>query len=658
MKEFLDSDRVNFLVWRYLLEGNYRETAAKFQKEWHVREPHRHFDFAQHVKSHALVSVVNNGLLYNALEREFEKSQQAPRNALATAEEVSRGVFGPLVIQPPQQQQPAPVVFDSAAAAAAAPATAAPAAAAPEQGPESAAAPATVADEDEDATGDEDDEVQPPVEEAENTRKRQLQLTNGSPPVKRARLSNGCENGVATADATTAMEIDSTDNNHAYPSPLEVEQVVPPATRTFGADHGTQVDKVDELSPATIFLSMSADDAAAPGAARPATPPADGTPTRAQHNPIVLHCEWSPSDPSVLAAAGTDALARIWTISRPAAPDPVTGHVTAECNQPFESIMEDDVLPNASVTAMAWNWDGTAVAIATDSGNKARISIWAADGSQLLRFDVAEPPIIKLKWNPNNSSILAIAPDNDGAIVTVFDSRASNTVSYSLATHDIDANPLDAAWISEDEFLLCGGKVLESFQCSKTEIVSAKKYPTKEDDNFTQVQFDHRSKLVATASESGRIDLWDESCQRRSISAHSGSITSLTWQPLKANPADDERLLASGGEDGIIHIWNARLPENKPKWTMTMDPPVVALSFTPDGAFIAGATTDQILIWKVGEYSVPRASWSRIAHPGWLSQKPGGGGSSAEDSHSLCWDASGQKLAYGTNSLVAVISFR
>ncbi|CRK30950.1 hypothetical protein BN1708_018597, partial [Verticillium longisporum] len=53
MKEYLDSDRVNYLVWRYLLEGNYRETAAKFQKEWHA-EPHRHFDFARHIKSHAL----------------------------------------------------------------------------------------------------------------------------------------------------------------------------------------------------------------------------------------------------------------------------------------------------------------------------------------------------------------------------------------------------------------------------------------------------------------------------------------------------------------------------------------------------------------------------------------------------------------------------
>ncbi|QYT01427.1 hypothetical protein H0G86_008465 [Trichoderma simmonsii] len=67
LKEFLDSDRVNFLIWR--------ETAAKFQKEWHVKEPQRDFDFARHVKGRALVSVVNSGLIYYALEREHSRRQ-------------------------------------------------------------------------------------------------------------------------------------------------------------------------------------------------------------------------------------------------------------------------------------------------------------------------------------------------------------------------------------------------------------------------------------------------------------------------------------------------------------------------------------------------------------------------------------------------------
>jgi hypothetical protein len=55
--------------------ADYRETAAKFQKEWHVKEPHRDFSFAPHVKGHALVSVVNRGLIYYALEREYALSK-------------------------------------------------------------------------------------------------------------------------------------------------------------------------------------------------------------------------------------------------------------------------------------------------------------------------------------------------------------------------------------------------------------------------------------------------------------------------------------------------------------------------------------------------------------------------------------------------------
>lgn len=58
--------------------ADYRETAAKFQKEWHVNEPHRDFPFAPHVKSQALVSVVNRGLIYYALEREFALSKVSP----------------------------------------------------------------------------------------------------------------------------------------------------------------------------------------------------------------------------------------------------------------------------------------------------------------------------------------------------------------------------------------------------------------------------------------------------------------------------------------------------------------------------------------------------------------------------------------------------
>lgn len=85
---------------------------------------------------------------------------------------------------------------------------------------------------------------------------------------------------------------------------------------------------------------------------------------------------------------------------------------------------------------------------------------------------------------------------------------------------------------------------------------------------------------------------------------------------------------------------------------MTMGDPIVALSFTPDGAFIAGATHERILIWKVGDHSIPRASWERLPYPGFSSPRLQSE-TEEEDEHCLCWDATGQRLAFGVNSRVS-----
>jgi len=82
---------------------------------------------------------------------------------------------------------------------------------------------------------------------------------------------------------------------------------------------------------------------------------------------------------------------------------------------------------------------------------------------------------------------------------------------------------------------------------------------------------------------------------------------------------------------------------------MTMGPPVVGLSITPDGAFLAGATSDKILIWKIGENTIPRASWVRAPNSPWQSPRE----MEEELLPCLGWDSEGQKLVYGTNSRVS-----
>ena len=449
------------------------------------------------------------------------------------------------------------------------------------------------------------------------------------------------------------MDIDSSENQHAYPSPMEREPASTPVPRTDGPEQGTQVDKVEELAPETTFLRLAPEQVADISSDSNGNSLVELSQQPGHENPIVLHCEWNPRNPSVLAAAGTDALARIWTISRAASStEPVADHVNG-LSKPYKDLVEEDGAPQATVTAMAWNPEGTTIALATEASNKARVSIWSPDGTLLHQYNVREPPVIKLRWNPNGTSILGIAPEGSGTLVTVFSAVTSNMASYLLKDHDLNKDPLDAAWTTESDFLLCGGDLLAAFRVTDSGIVAAKSFSTNKDEHFTTVQYDAISRIAATASERGVIDLWNEAGERRAISAHIGLITSLAWQPLQSPCPDDERLLASGGEDGAISIWNARIPDSKPKCSMTMDLPVMALAFTPDGAFIAGATPERILIWKVGDHAIPRASWRRAPHPGWHSSKLNNE-SEDEDTHCLCWDSTGQKLAYGVNNRVSI----
>lgn len=453
------------------------------------------------------------------------------------------------------------------------------------------------------------------------------------------------------------MDVDTADqqDNH-YPSPLEGEEATTPVL-TEGPQVGTQPEKVEELTAHTTFLNLT--DDLSTNARSSASPGPDAGPD-ASNEPTLLHCQWSPKDPSVLAAAGSGALARLWSISRVTTSDPDSAddHV-APSGRP---LLPPNTPLSTVVSQMAWTSDGGTLAVVAEAENSpAQIYVFASEGPYLQSFESQAEQVIKLLWNPSGTALLAISPslDEKGALVNVFYSNFAmgpTSLSYTFPDHDILQAPLDASWTCDNDFLVCGGDMLVSLYCNHDKIVQVRKFDTKPDDTFRTVLFDWRSKLAATGSESGKLDLWDENGQRKSIQAHSSAITTMEWQPLPLNQpiTDDERLIATGSEDAAICIWNARQPEAKSRCFLTMEMPIVRLAFTPDGAFIAGATPDSVLIWKVNNPHLPRASWRRSSHPGW--QSPKAGSESDEDTyaeHCLCWDADGQKLAYGSNSRVS-----
>ncbi|KAL1891242.1 hypothetical protein Cpir12675_005032 [Ceratocystis pirilliformis] len=689
MKEYLDSDRLNFLVWRYLLESNYREAATKLQKEWGIKEPHRHFDFAQHVRSHSLVYVVNKGLSYASLERESHRNvvcnhltTQTTRNLHAHHASLPSLLHTPQLCKTAIETTKPSAVNNSASSDSPASVllTCSPQSdAVPDPqtefgffGPVTLPPPKTYArlssriqhqkdnqeeDGEADADGEADDEVVTKQEDPEDVSMEDSTVIITEDATARKRpLSTHLPNGTAkkpklaeNGDDTTipmSMDIDSGEapgSNHAYPSPLEGDETSATRPHTDGPEQGTQ-EKTKDLTTDTIYLDLAIEKPrvgpALPVERSPTTP-----------SPVLLLCEWSPTNPNILAAAGTDSMSRLYTIN----------HTTdRDDNQPFCKLLEEDAPRDTQVTALSWSRaEGNILAIATEQGGKARINIWAGDGTHIHLIDVAEGPVIKLAWNRTGTALLAISPSTDnGTLLSIYKVPTLASSTHTISNHDFTSVALDVTWTNESTFLVCGGQLLQTFSCSGPLIEPVRTFETDSTDALVHVAYDDRALIAAASSDTGTITLIDGNGSKRKISAHTHPITALKWQP-EALAGAENRLLASAGEDGAVLVWDPKCLETKPKKFLTMSGgPIVALAFSPDGEYLAGATALHVYIWKVGDTaSIPYAKWKRTPHPGWNGPTPSGENEDTFE-HCLAWDSTGQKVAYGVNSRLAVISFR
>jgi hypothetical protein len=81
------------------------------------------------------------------------------------------------------------------------------------------------------------------------------------------------------------------------------------------------------------------------------------------------------------------------------------------------------------------------------------------------------------------------------------------SVQFILPHRALLEQPLDAAWVTDEEFFICGGDVLQGFIFANNTICLGRKFETRENDGLSKVTYDWRSRLLATASDSGTIDV-------------------------------------------------------------------------------------------------------------------------------------------------------
>lgn len=287
------------------------------------------------------------------------------------------------------------------------------------------------------------------------------------------------------------MDLD--DDQHAegqaYPSP---EQLPSPAVITNGPEQGTQIDKPIELGPETTFLDL--------------TPSSSSSPK----NSILLHCEWNPFIPTILAAAGTDALARMWTLSRNA-PDSDDSNNSEAVFHPSHNLLEASNSRSTTATSLAWTSNGDAIIVASEpmDDGPSRVDVWSTDGHQIAGFEGFDAPVLCLRWNFSNTLCISLSPGKPrmGVVITVMCPATRQSVRYSLPNQDFVEQPLEVAWTGDAEFILGGGNVLQTFHYIDGSISEGRKYQTREGHALSKIAFDFRSQMLATASDTGTIDV-------------------------------------------------------------------------------------------------------------------------------------------------------
>jgi len=285
------------------------------------------------------------------------------------------------------------------------------------------------------------------------------------------------------------MDVDEEQNGdeHAYPSP---EQVPSPIMVTNGPSEGTQVDKVIDLSSEATFLELSND------------PSSSGT--------ILLHCEFNPSDATILAAAGTDALARMWRLSR-TMPDSDSDSPGKPVFISYNNLLDESVPPTTTATGLSWSPDGSLIAVASEPvyEGTSKVEFWSADGKSFTSYNQFDSPILCLQWNLTNTACLSLSPHNEGrgTTIAIMIPTMGESVQFILPHRALLEQPLDAAWVTEEEFFVCGGDVLQGFIFTNNTISLGRKFETRENDGLSKVTYDWRSRLLATASDSGTIDV-------------------------------------------------------------------------------------------------------------------------------------------------------
>jgi len=287
---------------------------------------------------------------------------------------------------------------------------------------------------------------------------------------------------------------------------------------------------------------------------------------------------------TTLASGGFDKTIRLWNVTD-------------------ETVVFNKILSNNTfvVNAVAFSPDGTILVSTDDPG---WIKVWnTTNWEELTTFKAHQGPTFV--HFSSDSRLLATASADD----TI---KIWNTSSWDIPLHTLKFPTLYSLpwynWVKEAKFS-SDGKILASAFGGSTfwlwdwdnENVTHKleghayvEYPETD----SSVDFSPSEMLVASGGGDGFIKLWDVNSGTEIETPsmeHNGLVRSVVFSP-------DGTLLASGGDDSTVKVWNvvrgALMPELQTLAKHTSA--VTSVDYSPNGILLASGSDDlSVKVWNI-----------------------------------------------------------
>jgi WD40 repeat protein len=432
--------------------------------------------------------------------------------------------------------------------------------------------------------------------------------------------------------------------------PQEQERVIeapaPIYPLTNGPSVGVQMTpaKVADLKPETKILGVAED-----------------------HH--VTRAMWRPFDPSILAASG-EQFCGLWKVSS-------QDFKSDSQRPPYLSLVDDS--DTSFVSAAAWEPGGTLLAIATYNrlDFTGQLRVYNAQNNSLVdALPTAQKVVTSLRWQSVGLRLVGFASEPQHSSLVLWDlslppaSWGPSSITVPMQIHDVDwaCHGNSSVVCASGDGTVCQYK-------AQPDLTFERKWLSNsvDEDKWTFIRCSWWSEdtavVVTAAAETASI--WVPSADVLVKQVHQAFITGLELRPNQVvHPGQaSAHEFATSSMDNTIKVWrfdsiNSKV-ESLFKVHMGLSSPVMTLSYSPDGFYVAGASYDQIKIWKAESGVQPIARWDGQGS-NWRGttlklrdQDANGDIRSTSDGqpefdadHSVSWDADSKKLAFGLGNQV------